>query len=306
MDGKNEQKRIGLFTGTDARDSARDLTAGMISGFVCKIFEYPFDTIKVLQQTGGKDFKGPVDCLKQTYNRGGFFSFYQGLTSPLLGAMAENATLFVAYGAMKKGLDVNPNPTLADPVPMWKYLAAGAGSGICSAFVLTPVELVKCRLQVQQAGAPRVYSGPVDCVIKTVRSDGFQGLWKGNVSCLLREIPGNMAWFGTYEIVKHQVQVRFNYDNMNDVPLAWTAFAGACAGVAYWGVPYPADTVKSKIQTDPKFSGLSFGSALRKIVATEGVGALYNGVAVTCIRAAPSHALIFYFYELSSKMLERL
>ena len=38
------------FTGSDSKDGLRDLLSGMISGFVCKIFEYPFDTIKVLQQ----------------------------------------------------------------------------------------------------------------------------------------------------------------------------------------------------------------------------------------------------------------
>lgn len=270
---------------------------------MCKIFEYPLDTVKVLQQTGGSEFKGPVDCLAKTYRAGGVGALYQGLTSPLLGAMLENATLFAAYGALKKSLDVNPEPTLSNPVPTWKYLVAGAGSGVWSAFVLTPVELVKCRLQIQQAGALKTYSGPVDVVAKTVKAEGFKGLWKGNLSCLAREIPGNVAWFGVYEFVKGAIQRRVECEKMSDLPLGYTAFSGACAGVAYWLIPYPADTVKSRIQTDPRYSGASFPQALRMIVKSDGVAGLYRGVTITCLRAAPSHALIFYFYEMSSAFL---
>ncbi len=298
---KMKWEKRGWFSGSHSKDGLRDLLSGMISGFVCKIVEYPLDTVKVLQQTSGKS---ALDCLQGTYGQGGVRALYQGLSSPLIGAMAENATLFVAYSGMKKALNVNDNPTLTNPVPMYKYLVAGGGSGIFSAFVLTPVELVKCRLQIQQGGG--AYKGPVDVIVKTIRSDGIQGLWKGNLSCLAREIPGNIAWFGTYEVVKRGIQKQLEIENLKDVPLGYTAFSGACAGVMYWAVPYPADTVKSRIQTDARFSELSFGSALRRIVATEGLGALYKGLGITCIRAAPSHALIFYFYEVSSTFLEQV
>ena len=36
-----------LFSGTATKDGIRDLLSGMASGFVCRIFEYPADTIKV-------------------------------------------------------------------------------------------------------------------------------------------------------------------------------------------------------------------------------------------------------------------
>ncbi len=41
---------------------------------------------------------------------------------------------------------------------------------------------------------------PMDCLIKTVRQEGIaNGLYKGNAAMLLREIPGNFAWYGVYE-----------------------------------------------------------------------------------------------------------
>ena len=101
--------------------------------------------------------------------------------------------------------DPDPNPnqaaTLEYNVPMWKYVLAGGGSGCCSTCVLTPVELVKCRLQAQigapapAAGAPPLFTGPIDVITRTVRAEGVAGLFRGNLSTLAREVPGNMAWF---------------------------------------------------------------------------------------------------------------
>lgn len=301
--------------------SAQDLLSGMSAGFVCKIFEYPFDTVKVLQQTMGDRYSGTLDCLRTTYRGGGVAALYRGLTSPLIGSMVECSTLFVSYGYMKKTLGVDEDAaTLANPVPMWKYFVSGAGSGCCSAFVLTPVELVKCRLQVQSgleaaaaggaaaAGAApmRTYAGPVDCVAQILREEGLRGLWRGNVSCLAREIPGNMAWFGAYELVLRGIQVARGYDKKADVPVAWSALAGSAAGVCYWAVPFPADTVKSKLQTDPRFAGRSFMDVFSTIVREDGVKGLYRGAAVTLARAAPAHALLFFAYEVAASWLKRI
>ena len=86
-DGSDSSKYL---AGTPSKDAARHLLSGMIAGFMCKVrptirtslcteapcrrtkrslaelstraarqsFEYPFDTIKVLEQTGGARFNG--------------------------------------------------------------------------------------------------------------------------------------------------------------------------------------------------------------------------------------------------------
>lgn len=292
-------------------DGARDLLSGMSAGFVVKVFEYPFDTVKVLQQTMGNQYCGALDCLAQTYRGGGAAALYRGLPSPLLGSMAECATLFVTYGAMKNALGVDEAAaSLARPVPMWKYCAAGAGSGCCVAFVLTPVELVKCRMQVQDGtfgGLPATrYTGPWSCAARIAREEGLRGLWRGNLSCLAREIPGNLAWFGAYESVMRLIQVAKGYERKSEVPLACSALAGSAAGVAYWAVPFPADTVKSKLQTDPRFAGRPFAEVFREVLRKDGPRGLYRGAGITCARAAPAHALLFLAYEVASSWLRRL
>lgn len=117
--------------------------------------------------------------------------------------MAENATLFVSYGAMKQAMGLDKLPE--QDVPMWKLGMCGAGSGVAVSFVLTPVELIKVKLQTQQGMDARFssvrYSGPLECIQDVLKREGVRGLWKGNLATTLREVPGNVAWFGVYEFI---------------------------------------------------------------------------------------------------------
>ena len=43
----------------------------------------------------------------------------------------------------------------------------------------------------------------------------------------------------------------------------------------------------------------------REVWREEGVAGLYKGCAITCARAVPSHAAIFYLYEVASQQLAK-
>jgi hypothetical protein len=201
-------------------DNLIDFAAGSIGGFTGKLLDYPFDTVKVLLQTQNVTsgeasaktttttpttkpprpmvYNGAIHCLRHTIETKGFLSLYNGISSPLLGSMAENAVLFLAYNEIKRQMGESPQRELS----LLELSLAGAGAGAFVPFVLTPFELVKCRLQVQNsaAGGFVAYKGPIDCVIQTVRDEGIvRGLYRGNMSTLLREIPGNFCWYGVYE-----------------------------------------------------------------------------------------------------------
>eukprot|EP00941_MAST-03F_sp_MAST-3F-sp1_P000064 g64.t1 len=285
-------------------ESLNDFIAGTAAGFVAKLFDYPFDTVKVLLQTQdvanykGPKYNGAVHCLKHTVESKGFFGLYKGLSSPLLGSMAENAVLFLSYGMFKKALGEDSAKKRGEDLSLLRLALAGAGAGAVVPCVLTPVELIKCRLQVQNSISPefRAYKGPVDCIVKTVRQEGIaRGLYKGNGAMLLREIPGNFAWYGVYEgTCKACIPVG---GTKADLGTSVHLIGGAMAGVAYWTIFYPADTVKSSIQTDPRFSSKPMIQVASEIYRENGLRGLYRGWGVTALRAAPSHALLFACYE---------
>jgi hypothetical protein len=194
-------------------DNLVNFIAGSAAGFAGKLLDYPFDTIKVLQQTqnigshttaaaeatGSRAvYRGAVHCLQHTIETNGFFSLYNGLSSPLLGSVAEHAILFLAYSEIKKLMGEVPGQK---DLSLLQLAFAGAGAGVFSPIFLTPVELVKCRLQVQNSASDgfRAYKGPIDVVVQTVKAEGLKGLYRGNVAMILREIPGNFCWYGVYE-----------------------------------------------------------------------------------------------------------
>jgi hypothetical protein len=88
-----------------------------------------------------------------------------------------------------------------------------------------------------------------------------------------------------------------------DVGTGTHLLGGAMAGIAYWTAFYPADTVKSAIQTNPDFAKKSFGETFMSMYRNEGYAGLYRGWGVTVLRAAPAHALIFACYEETLKWL---
>ena len=72
-----------------------------------------------------------------------------------------------------------------------------AASAASAAVIFTnPFDVAKTRLQLQgellDAGMERkVYRGPVDCILKTIRLEGIQGAQRGLTTAITREAALN-------------------------------------------------------------------------------------------------------------------
>lgn len=303
-------------------DSMKDFFAGTVAGFSGKIVDHPLDTVKVLLQTqnvatssssgsvaAGESvttYRGAWHCLTYTFQNRGITGLYAGLTSPLLGSMAENAVLFASYNRFK-GLFVDQfdESNNTDDLTLLQLSLAGAGAGFNAAFVNTPIELIKCRMQVQSSASAvrfHTYNGPLQVLWKTIKTEGIvKGLYRGHFSTVLREVPGNFCWYGTYEgICKAFIPPG---GSKSDLGTSTHLLGGALAGVAYWTAFFPADTVKSLMQTHPLYANSTFRETLLSIFRAEGIAGLYKGCGITVARAAPAHALVFATYEKVMKIL---
>ena len=296
-------------------DSTKNIIAGTTAGFVGKLFDHPFDTIKVLlqtQSTHAPTYRNAWHCFQVTVqSEAGFSSLYRGISAPLLGGMVETSMVFWGYSHCKAALGETPDHRLS----LGEYALAGAGAGFLAPIVMTPVELVKCRLQVQNAvgeaaameaatGAHfQLYKGPIDVIVKTIKQEGFfRGLYKGNLSTLAREVPGNCVWYGTYEAVCHAMIPEGGTKADLGPSSHW--LGGALAGAGYWTAFYPADTVKSVIQTATSEQQMGILETFAEIYKKEGIRGLYRGWGVTVARSAPSNGLIFVVYEYTQKLLK--
>lgn len=144
------------------------------------------------------------------------------------------------------------------------------------------------------------YKSPLDVLIKILKADGIKGLYRGNVGTLCREIPGNIAWFGVYNIVTSSF---LKPGQTKDDLKAWqTMLAGSCSGFSYWTIFFPADNVKSRLQTDLSAKGKKFLDVFKMVYKTEGIRGLYRGWMITAIRASYSHAFVFLIYTRAVKL----
>lgn len=310
-----------------------EITAGSVGGFFSKALDYPLDTAKTILQTqrvGGDaapKYAGTLDCLRQSIKEKGFISLYDGIGSRLLGSMAENAVCFLAYGTIKKQLLVhkeqqqqqkaarnnneNNNTSTSVELSYLDFSIAGAGSGAVVSFIMTPIELIKCRMQVSSQLPSPLYRGSVDCLCQTIKQEGLlRGLYKGHMSTMYREVPGNFCWYLTYELVCDALSPVWDCAR-DELPVQAHMLGGAAAGVMYWAAIFPVDTVKSVLQTsntsktDAVAVPQSFHQALKSIYQEQGIRALYRGFSVTAARAAPANAVLFAGYEQTVQFLRK-
>lgn len=304
----------------------KDITFGSIAGMVSKVFEHPFDLTKVRLQSqlleSTARFDGPIDCLVKTWRNEGIPGLYRGLPAPIVGAMAENASLFLSYNEFQNLIRWTLSQPISQPLSLSQLALAGAGAGAVTSFLLTPIELVKCKMQVQMlapqpdgALAPsiRKLPGPIGVLTSVIRTTGFRGLWLGHTGTFIREGGGTAAWFATKEFVASQLVARRQRSTKNTprggvkpTLFLWeSALSGACAGAAFNLSLFPADTVKSAMQTEeelrPRARGRSapstFWGTFVNIYRARGFRGLYAGCGITVARSIPSSGLIFLIYD---------
>lgn len=276
---------------SDLQAAFKDIAFGSVAGAIGKVIEYPFDTIKVrLQTQPAHMFPTTWSCIKYTYtNEGVWKGFFQGIASPLFGAALENAVLFVSFNQFNGVLD-----SYTGLGALSKTIYSGAFAGACASYVLTPVELIKCKLQVSNisSAANEVRHTSVWPTVKSVvKEKGLVGLWQGQSSTFIRECVGGAVWFTTYEVMKSQLTQLHPADKNNRT---WELLlSGATSGLTFNASIFPADTVKSVCQTEH----LSLMTAVKKILTTHGITGFYRGLGITLIRAVPANATVFYTYE---------
>jgi len=199
----------------------------------------------------------------------------------------------------------------ADPLPLTALVACGGMSGASTSLLLTPIELVKCRMQVPLSASSHTVQlpGVFSTIASVYRQRGWLGFWHGQLGTLIRETGGSAAWFGSNEAVslafrkmRHAKSSSMSStDKEPALPLWQQMTAGAVAGMSYNFIFYPADTIKSRMQTED-FDGAASSRAKffdvgKAIWRQHGLKGLYRGCGITVGRAAPSSAVIFTIYE---------
>ncbi|KAJ3305480.1 hypothetical protein HDU76_005010 [Blyttiomyces sp. JEL0837] len=196
---------------------------------------------------------------------------------------------------------------------------AGSAAGIVNAYVASPIELIKIRLQAQYAhppsissstvggisgGKPVAYHGPIDVAKSLIRDYGvFRGLFHGTWATILREIPAYAGFYGGFEYAK-RILTPPNQPKNTPLPVSKLMIAGAFGGVMYWTCCYPLDVAKSRIQQmNPGMGSTGMFDNLKLIYNEGGVKGLFRGYVTCVVRSIPAAAATFTVYELTVRAM---
>ena len=277
-------------------------------------------TKSVISIKNGKPTKtqqlGTFATLREIIKTEGVRGMYRGVSAPMVAVAPIWATSFWGFDTgvrlVRYFAGMSPDARLN----VLQLCIAGGFSALPTALVMVPCERIKCILQTQQQVQQQQekkkqettttkankmkYNGFVDCATQLYLEAGIRGLYKGTALTLMRDVPGNMVYFGVYEVVKTSL------GNANAVnPAAAALLAGAAAGVSFWPVILPMDCLKSRYQTAPSGKYNNIGDVYTELVREEGVGGFFRGIRPAMVRSAPANAVSFLGAEVTKSVLSK-
>ena len=145
----------------------------------------------------------------------GYSAFFKGII-PTFATIAPYSGLqfgfYSLFTQMLEPLITTISIEEGKQISMAGSLSCGGLAGLCAMTLAFPFDTTKKRLQVQGfekgrrgMGRTEVYSGMVDCVVKTVKHEGWQGLFKGLSPGLLKAGVTTSINFWLYEYVCHMI-----------------------------------------------------------------------------------------------------
>ena len=252
---------------------------------------HPFDTLKVRLQTQSMTnptYSSLSDCFRKTVSKEGLAGLYKGVSSPLAGQMAFRATLFTSFAKSKDYLASGKKLGYSD------FFVAGAATGGIVSFAEGPIDFYKSQVQVQtlKGGAPKSMA---DIVKESIKFNGIKGPFQGLGGTLLRNIPANSIYFGSFEVFKNQAAQYYNCKT-SDLSMLSLFTMGGLAGSLYWACFFPCDVIKSTQQSDAidpsKRTYSSIVNTASKIYKQGGVASFYRGFLPCMLRATPANGIM--------------
>ena len=174
-----------------------------------------------------------------------------------------------------------------------KYILAGGISGVISAIIVCPLDVVKVRLQ-NQTTIPS--PGTFETLLKIARQEGYKGLFSGLNPTILSYLLDRSIWFTCYENLK-LIQIKlFKFEKSS--PLLHSSSA-LFSSLVCTGALTPLWVIRTRMMTQntqPGYFYKSIRHGLVDIIRKEGVVSLYKGLLPSLVGI--THPLIqFPVYE---------
>jgi len=299
-----------------------DFIAGWASGAVSVLAIQPVDTILTRFQANEVTASATLQDTQALVHRNGFKALWRGSSAMITAVPMQNAMLMGGYGIGKQWAEGASSTNTTSKFNVYtSVFIGGCAGGIAQSFLMSPVELFKVNQQVNVSKSARdvgieLVSGFATTSSASAAAASSGSSWRGLNATLLRDGIPHGVWFASYEWCKTAMtqalsnnphdegetsKTSYSHEHLT-VPL----FSGAFAATVAWGVGYPADIIKTRIQaTEPHVVKGIFETGLELIAEANGnvFQGLYRGFGLKLVRSIPASMIGFTTYEFAAYQL---
>ncbi|OSX72648.1 hypothetical protein BU14_0416s0010 [Porphyra umbilicalis] len=270
------------------------MAAGAVAGMIEHLAMFPMDTVKTRLQSYAHAGDGRVSLWRVTSDLARSGRLYRGVGAVALSAGPAHAAQFAVLEAVRGwavpleealrggggagaasagsnggdggggggggGSDMAYHPL--------STAVAGAAATVCSDALMTPLDVVKQRMQLT------VTDGSVrHCVARVYAEHGPGAFFAGFRTTLLMNVPFLAAHYSVYDAAKTALlRARFAGNNPADgsFSAASHALAGGLAGAAAAAITTPLDVVKTRLQTQGEVGARRYGGCATRCGRSRG------------------------------------
>ena len=286
--------------------AAQQVVSAVAGAAVVTTCMTPLDVVKVRLQTQRQEaaadtswrppgswrprqarYTGTLDACLKIGRHEGVASLWSGLSPALVLALPAEVTYIPLYEQLKGVIlgKLEGSSSCSAP-PSWVPLVAGGAARLVAVTVVSPLELVRTKVQSQQLSWAEVRAS----LRQLVTSQGVRGLWSGYTATLLRDVPFSALYWPLYEAARQRLTL--------DSSLAVNFVSGAVAGSVASAVTLPFDVIKTIKQIELGRGEARTNLAItRHLVSTQGPASLFSGLAPRLLKVAPACAVMISSYE---------
>jgi len=187
----------------------KNVAAGATAGAIGATLASPFDLVKVRIQAQSPVvhfgqtwyYKNLFDGFSQLYKENGIRALYRGARTSAQRTAVGSSVQLSTYDQLKNF--VMSTGYFEDNI--YAYLVSSAVASLVVTTAMNPFDVARTRIYNQKVdanGKGLYYKGMLDCIFKTVKTEGFFALYKGYGAHYLRLGPHTILIFVFWEQLK--------------------------------------------------------------------------------------------------------
>jgi solute carrier family 25 aspartate/glutamate transporter 12/13 len=195
----------GAFTDKDTHKIwyPHEILAGGTAGACQVVFTNPLEIVKIRLQVQGEIAKNVEGAPRRSalwiVKNLGLVGLYKGATACLLRDVPFSAIYFPTYAHLKSDFF---GETATNKLGVVQLLTAGAIAGMPAAYLTTPCDVIKTRLQVEARKGETKYTGLRHCATTVWKEEGLKAFFKGGPARILRSSPQFGFTLAAYEVLQ--------------------------------------------------------------------------------------------------------